>query len=138
LRGHRDDGFIYQEDGGKVDSVINQGNFKELLKFRIDAGDHLLKNHLKTTGERATYISKLTQNEIIECCKLEILHLILLEVKEAKYFSILFDETTDLSNISQMCLIIRYILHGKSYERFLTFIDCHSYVYNKRKLIINN
>lgn len=133
LRGHRDDGFINQEDGGKVDSVINQGNFKELLKFRIDAGDHLLKNHLKTTGERATYISKLTQNEIIECCKLEILHLILLEVKEAKYFSILFDETTDLSNISQMCLIIRYILHGKSYERFLTFIDCHSYVYNKRK-----
>jgi hypothetical protein len=33
LRGHRDDGFIYQEDGGKVDFVINQGNFKELLKF---------------------------------------------------------------------------------------------------------
>jgi len=32
-----------------------------------------------------------------------------------------------------MCLIIRYILHGKSYERFLTFIDCHSYVCNKRK-----
>jgi len=32
-----------------------------------------------------------------------------------------------------MCLIIRYILHGKSYERFLTFIDCHSYVFNKLK-----
>jgi hypothetical protein len=88
---------------------------------------------LKNTGERATYISKLTQNEIIEYCKLEILHLILLEVKENKYFSILFDEATNLSNIPQMCLIIRYILHGKSYERFLTFIDCHSYVYNKRK-----
>jgi len=41
--------MVLFKDGGKVDSVINQRNFKELLKFRIDAGDHLLKNHLKTT-----------------------------------------------------------------------------------------
>jgi len=52
-----------------VNSIVNQGNFRELLKFRIDAGDQLLETHLKTTSARATFISKLTQNEIIECCK---------------------------------------------------------------------
>jgi hypothetical protein len=41
---------------------FDQENFKEHLKFRIDTGHHLLKNNLKNTGERATYISKLTQN----------------------------------------------------------------------------
>lgn len=60
MRGHCDDGcLIYQGDEEKVDSVINQGTFKELLKFQVDAGHDLLKNHLKTAGERVTVCSKL-------------------------------------------------------------------------------
>lgn len=108
MRGHRDDGSLVcqTEEEDKVNSIVNQGNFRELLKFRIDTGDQLLETHLKTTGARATYISKLIQNEIIECCKQEIIDFILLEIKKANVFSVLFDETIDISNISQICLII--------------------------------
>lgn len=56
-----------------------------------------------------------------------------LRYKKAKYYSTLFDETTYVSNISQMYLIIRYELDDIIYERFLTFIDCHNYNYNKNK-----
>lgn len=60
LRGHRDDGKeMFQEQEA---SVINNGNFKELLKFKIDFGDRTLENHLKTSNAGATYTSKRVQN----------------------------------------------------------------------------
>lgn len=60
LRGHRVDGsLVLQTEEDINNSVINQGNFKELMKFRIDYGGNLLETHLKTAGARTTYISKL-------------------------------------------------------------------------------
>ena len=53
---------------------------------------------------RATYISKTIQNELIACCKKEILAKIMSLVEISQFFSILFDETTDISNISQLTL----------------------------------
>ena len=41
LRGHRD-------DGPSLQTSANHGNFQALLQFRIDAGDQVLKEHLKT------------------------------------------------------------------------------------------
>lgn len=131
LRGHRDDGKeIFQEQEA---SVINNGNFKELLKFKIDSGDRTLENHLKTSNAGATYISKRVQNELIECCRQEIVNSIMLEVKEAKFYSIIFDETTDVSNASQITLKIRYILNNQVNEKFIGFIDCHKYIFDKKK-----
>jgi len=43
----------------------------------------------------------------------DILNKIYLEVKEAKQFNVIFDETTDISNISQLSLIIRYIFKNQ-------------------------
>ena len=69
LRGHRDDGSLFNPQLG------NEGNFRELLRFRIDAGDKSLESHLQNTSSRSTYISKTTKNEIIDCCRLEILEI---------------------------------------------------------------
>lgn len=113
LRGHRDHGeLIYKNDFNENSdsfsgSLSNEGNFRELLKYRIDAGDKILENHLKTATSKATYISKRTQNELIECCGEEILGTIVKRIMDAKYYSIIFDETTDISNISQLSVIIR-------------------------------
>lgn len=131
LRGHRDDGR--EMFGGQNESVINCGNFKEILKFRVDSGDHLLENHLRTSHSNATYISNVIQNEIIECCRQEILHVIMLEANEAKYYSVIFDETTDISNASQITLNIRYVFKDQVLERFIGFIDCHKYIFDKEK-----
>jgi len=51
LRGHRDDGDLFQN------SVNNKGNFRELLKFRIDSGDDVLKNHFQNCPKNASFIS---------------------------------------------------------------------------------
>jgi len=47
LRGHRDDGCLFDQDSGDVSRVhVNEGNFLELLRFRVNAGDETLADHL--------------------------------------------------------------------------------------------
>lgn len=131
LRGHYDSGHFYQKVNNllpttsDINSTINKGNFRELLKLRISCGDYNLEKHLKSTHSKATYISPVIQNDIIECCKNYITEEIVKEIHESKYYSILFDETTDISNISQMSLIIRYPYKGIIKECFMGFINCH-------------
>ena len=48
LRGHRDD--------ATSTGILNEGNFKALIQFRIESGDTELDNHLKTCSSRSTYI----------------------------------------------------------------------------------
>ncbi|CAH1153707.1 unnamed protein product [Phaedon cochleariae] len=128
LRGHRDDGNLIATDSM---SCVNEGNFREMLKYRIKSGDTVLENHLKNTSSRATYISHKTQNELIDLCSKEILGFILDDVKKSKYFSIIFDETTDISHISQMSLTIRNVNENNEvHERFIGFLNCHDHVYN--------
>ncbi|XP_022164655.1 52 kDa repressor of the inhibitor of the protein kinase-like [Myzus persicae] len=116
LRGHRDDGDLIQN------SVNNEGNFRELLKFRIDSGDDVLKKHLQNCPKNASFISKTTQNDLIDCCASVILHKIVNAVKESKYFSILVDETSDISSSEQLVLCIRYVFHDKVQEDFLKLV----------------
>ena len=107
MRGHRDDGVI------DAQSAIRgqEGNFRALLAFRVDSGDEVLKSHLSTASKKATYISKEIQNELIQLCGAEITNHtgIAKEVKTAKYFAIIADETTDSSHREQLCLCIRYL-----------------------------
>jgi len=75
LRSHRENNNFTNTTSSS--STINQGNFLELLKFRISAGDQKLENHLKTTYSKATYLSHSIQEEIIQCCRNEIISFIL-------------------------------------------------------------
>ena len=49
LRGHRDDSQYYDVKG------VNPGNFQELLKFQVEAGDTSLKLHIEEGQKNATY-----------------------------------------------------------------------------------
>jgi len=93
-----------------------------LTYFRVDAGDTVLGQHLKTASANATYISKTVQNELISCCGQEVLGEILQQVSHSRYFSILFYETTDLSHTSQLSLTVRYVYDGAVREDFLFFL----------------
>lgn len=118
LRGHKDDGNILQI------SKSNEGNFRELVRFRIETGDQNLEKHLRETACRnAVYTSKTIQNDLIQCCGEEIRNTIIKRIKEAKYFSMIFDETTDAAHESQLTFCVRYCHQGYIYEDFLDFID---------------
>lgn len=62
FRGHRDDSPAVEED-----PCANHGNFHALLLFRVQAGDRLLEDHLKTSAGNALY-TKTIQNELISIC----------------------------------------------------------------------
>lgn len=54
LRSHRDNGQLLSPNmssdfSSNTESITNHGNFRELLKFRIDAGDNGGK-YIKTTN----------------------------------------------------------------------------------------
>jgi len=135
LRGHRDQGVLNISTTSS--SVINEGNFRELLKFRVASGDTILEKHLKTCNSKATYISHTSQENIIDCIKGEILTSILNDVKHVKYYSIVFDETTDVSHVSQLSLILRYIDNKNNvHEKFVGFINCHDYAFHNEKNIV--
>ena len=121
LRGHRDDGTISDKS--------HQGNFKNLLDFRIDAGDTDLKEHMETCSKNASYISKTTQNELLDCIKEYIQDVIISEIGSQKIgpkFGIQADEVTDISNREQLGLVVRYLKDGKPIERLIEYIECES------------
>ncbi|XP_050500974.1 52 kDa repressor of the inhibitor of the protein kinase-like [Diabrotica virgifera virgifera] len=127
LRGHRDDGNLMESADNPVE---NDGNFRTLLRFRIDSGDTQLAEHLKSSGANATYISKTTANDLINCCGEEILDEIKQRVSKVKFYSILFDETTDASHTSQLSLSLRYVYKDVIREDFVGFIDLHKANYS--------
>jgi hypothetical protein len=94
LRGHRYDGCISSDEEHKL---IKIGYFKGLLKFRMNAGNKILKNHLPTARHNNTLISKITKNEIIECCREIVQIKIVGKVKISKLYSMLVDEITTLA-----------------------------------------
>lgn len=122
--------FADKKTNEVTSSITNKGNFRALLMYRISSGDTILKNHLKSTTSKATYISPKIQNNIIECSKNYITESIINEVNESRFYSIIFDETTDISHVSQMSLVLRYVHNNIIKENFIAFIDCHSYAFS--------
>lgn len=120
LRGHRDDGTLDLQEKGE-----HEGKFRALLRFRIDAGDSTLKDHLQTAPKNATFISKTTQNELIECCGDIIVEQIIKKVKKSQFFSLIADETRDASSTEQMTVCLRYldIDLGQIKEMFVGFVE---------------
>ena len=118
LRGHRDDSTNFDKK--------HQCNFRSLLDFRIDAGDKVREEHLAKDPKNASYISKTTQNELLDCLKKYILDEIIKEIKEQPMFSIQADEVTDISHKEQMALLLKYLKDGKPIERLVEYILCES------------
>ena len=121
LRGHRDDSTTFDKS--------HQGNFKSLLDFQVDARDIHLKEHLETCARNASYISKTTQNQLLECIKEYVQDVIVTEICSQEIgakFSIQADEVTDISNSEQLGLVLQYVKDGKPIERLIEYIKCSS------------
>ena len=124
LRGHGNYGGPACEDDDNMHSEItkNSGNFRALLQFRVDAGDAQLHKHLMTAASNASYISKTTQNALIDSCAAVITDKIVQRLHQAKSFAILADETSDASKGEQLSLSVRYVLDNNCvHEDFIAF-----------------
>jgi len=79
----------------------------------VAARDIILENHLKNASANATYIGKNTQNELINACGEEVLQHLIENVRQSRWFSIIFDEITDVAHREQMSISLRYV-HNKT------------------------
>jgi len=110
------------------DASGNRGNFLELMSFRQEMGDEKVTKHLSSGRKRDIYRSPLIQNDLIKSCGDVITETIVDRVKKNKFYSVLFDETTDLSHKSQLSLSVRYPYTDEDgkltvREDFLRFVD---------------
>ena len=123
LRGHRDNATDIEKDPSLFE---NHGNFRALLKFRVDAGDSILSEHLVTAPRNATYTSSNIQNQVIDIFADQIRQNIISRVKKVGWYSVVADEVTDISNKEQLSLVVRYVDHGSLLVRedLVAFIEC--------------
>jgi len=91
-------------------------------------------NHIQNCSKNASYISADVQNEVISIISEYTQHKICDKINEGKYFTILADETTDISRIEQFSLYLEKssnFENDNSYfirEDFLQFVPIHSTV----------
>ena len=103
LRGHRDDSQHNKQ------LYMNSGNFQQLLKLISEIGKNDLKSVIENVPKNATYRSKTIQNQIINIVGDKVKSEIIGEIRKSKFFSILADEASAVSNKEQMSLILRYL-----------------------------
>ena len=106
-------------------SSHNRGNFISLLEdYHHFSGNSMLGNSLYSV-DRPVFsgFSSDIQNDLIESVYGEVMDTIKEEIKLAKFISIMADETTDVSNISQLALTVRYTLNGAIHERLVDTVD---------------
>ncbi|GBN28143.1 repressor of the inhibitor of the protein kinase [Araneus ventricosus] len=118
VRGHRYGGRIGLEEPEK-----NDGNIRSLLRYRAKSGDNDLKDQLMNSGGRSMYTSSFIQNELINAFRHLIQSQLVRNVRKSISYSVLADETTDIIQIEQFSLCVRYV-EDQSYkirEDFLTF-----------------
>ncbi|XP_060855231.1 zinc finger MYM-type protein 1-like [Metopolophium dirhodum] len=124
LRGHRDFGPIDFTSA----SAKNEGNFREILKYKVK-DDDCIRSFLESDS-RNKYLSPRIQNEIIAICGDVLLKKIVEKINASKCFSVLADETTDISVTEQLTICVRY-LSGTGNdvqinEDFIMFVEIHS------------
>jgi hypothetical protein len=125
-RGHRDHGPLLLNEN----LVTNEGNFREILRLRVESGDVDLANHLRSASANATYISNTTQLQLIKTIGHMYQEEIIRRIKEVNYFSFIIDETTDIATISQLTVVLRYVQGNSIREDFVGFVDLHRDYYN--------
>jgi hypothetical protein len=64
--------------------------------------DYILVKHLKTDTFFENHTSTYVQNEIIKICNDLIQENIITKIKYARFFSVLIDESQDVSRLKQM------------------------------------
>ncbi|XP_053569321.1 LOW QUALITY PROTEIN: zinc finger MYM-type protein 1-like [Bombina bombina] len=104
FRGHKED-----------ESSFNKGNFLEMVEM-LSKYDSVLKEHLirlkRSTCKlkvSVSYLAPKTQNEFISVLANHVKEKLVMEIKSAKYFGIMFDSTPDISHTDQMSEVIRYV-----------------------------
>ena len=102
----------------------NKGNFLELIDV-ISRHDDKFAARLRSLPDNAVYLSPSIQNDIARCIVTCISDITSKAVEEAGMFSLLVDDTKDISKTEQMSIVLRFFDKSTNSinERFLGFFQ---------------
>jgi hypothetical protein len=100
----------------------SSGNMHDLMDFRVESGDQVLQKHMSTAPQKAKYTSIRSQNELISACCTVLRKELVKSANASEGFSLLADETTDISGTEQLSLGIRFADNTRVREEFLGFV----------------
>ncbi|XP_022865451.1 zinc finger MYM-type protein 1-like [Olea europaea var. sylvestris] len=107
------------------DDSNNQGNFLELLHWLCDHNTEIKAVALTNAPENLKLTSPRVQKDIVSAIASEILNVIIKDMGNG-LFSILVDESRDISVKEQMSVVIRYVKNGRVLEHFIGVIHVSS------------
>ena len=81
----------------------------DLLCFRIEAGDAVLKDHFEGGNKNARYTSVRVRNELITFSEEVVRDNIVKAANESYGFSIIADETADIAGPDQLSIGVRFV-----------------------------
>ena len=99
--------------------ALNSGNFIETLELIAESNPSLNKELDRRYGH---YTSPQYQNDLISVIGTHIKHTICTEVQSAQLFSVMVDETKDLSKKEQLAILVRYFSERVVKEHVLVHI----------------
>ena len=112
---------ISQRGHWENDENVNDGNFKQIINL-IARHDAVVKKKMDQSAQNAKHTSNTIQNEILDTLAYMVRDSIVEDVKDAQYFSLIADETKDVSKTEIISIIIRYYVSKKGIqESFIEF-----------------
>ncbi|KAM5180722.1 zinc finger protein 862-like [Mantella aurantiaca] len=108
--------------------------FEKLLEYCKEMGCSFLK-HLNV-GKNAHYTSERIMQELLDVLASSIKSDILKSIQDDHFFSILCDETTDISVLKQLIIYIKYVCNVTREVR-ISFVSTHNMIDGKAETITN-
>ena len=112
-------GLPIRGDQSEGDEAECNSNFYQFLLVEARKNAYFAEWLKKKTNK---YTSNHIQNELVEIMSLEVLRSVVKKIQNANFYSIMADETADISNIEQLSFGVRYV---ENFEAFDTFIGLH-------------
>lgn len=115
LQGHAD-----KEPRSKA---FTPSNFQALLEFRINAGDDALRRRFETSPASLEFCSSTQLQQILEVGEKCICEELLSEVKEARFFSLVVEDVTEVAGENRIPTFVRFVDQNNHLrEEFLGFL----------------
>ena len=99
-------------------------NFDEVAQLMVENGDDEVWKHLDTAPRNANYSFHVAISEYLDAISLWVQHGILRSLKEAAFYSLLDDESTDIAKIEELSICFRWVDNYSSpVEHFLGLVN---------------
>ncbi|XP_051542363.1 52 kDa repressor of the inhibitor of the protein kinase-like [Myxocyprinus asiaticus] len=93
----------------KEPKSFTPSNFQALLEYRINAGDEFLRRKFEMSAVNVEYCSSTQLQQILEVSEKCIHQELLTEIKEGRFFSLIFDNLAEIVGDSHLPLFARFV-----------------------------